>query len=55
MGLETLLVLFGVIGQAASNEGTKVHEVAETCLTIGIVMLLVELFFWLMLVLFSDR
>lgn len=43
MGLETLLILFGIIGQAASDSGTKLHHVAHVCLSIGIIMLVAEL------------
>lgn len=43
MGLETALILFGIIGQAASDDGSKLHHVAHTCLTVGIVLAVIEL------------
>lgn len=55
MGIDLLLILFGIIGQAASDEGTKVHEVAETCLTIGLVIVAIELLIWLVTALALSR
>ena len=55
MGLETLLILFGLIAQAATEEGERLHEVAETCLTIGVVMLVVQLVLFFLFLLLSDR
>lgn len=49
MSLTALLILFGIIGQAASDEGTKVHEVAEVCLGVGIVMAVL----WVLIVLWA--
>lgn len=44
MGVETLLILFGIIGQAVSDdESSSLEKVAEVCLKIGVVMTLIEL------------
>lgn len=54
MGLETALILFGIIGQAVSESETSSLEVAaETSLTIGLIMVAVELLVVLVLFLRS--
>ncbi len=55
MGIETLLILFGIIGQAATREGERLHEVAETCLIIGVVVLTIQILFLLFAWMFSSR
>jgi amino acid transporter len=38
VGLETVLILFGLIAGAFADHGSKLEAAAHTCLTIGIVM-----------------
>jgi hypothetical protein len=48
MGLDALLILFGIVGQAVSNdESSSLENVAETCLQIGLAIVAVEVLLFL--------